>query len=973
MHAGFCFSKQSVCLPAALLVGVLAVSGRAMGGQQLTTDATIIGQVTDEQGGVLPGVTVTATGPALQVPNVTAVTDERGEYRLTPLPIGTYVVEYALSGFQTVRREGIRLTAGFTAKIDITLSVGGLEETITVSGGAPLVDVARTAAMTQLTREALDTIPTGGHGYVGILMMVPGARPALEVGGDRINTNPSLDSGSQGGGGGISQSWQSVDGVATKNPRITESGNYFDFSAAEEAMASTLGHDASVPNRGLNVNVVLASGSNAFHGKALYGGTSSRFETKQNVQGGGGGGVSIRDDARGELGGRAIRDKLWFWVGVTKNRNHRDVQECFQPDGSLCDLFQEAFFVTTKWTWQMSPSNKLTGFIMRNRGPQDRDQSPLTPHESRRVFFNEVDVFKAEWQGLKGNSLVMGANWGGWEGHSGTICPDGKRSLAVKNVDLSTCAEPGIFTEDTVLGTTRGLHDETGGRLLEGRFQARTFVGYYKPDWFYGNHDIKAGFDFFTAPQNRHNVGRGGGGNYGLFLQNGVADQIQFWNYPVHPDLVTHYYGTYVADSWTIGRRLTLNLGIRHAYDVGYEEAVCRDAADGPSAAVFPAACFGKVSMPAYNTWAPRVRAAYDLTGDGKTVIKGGWGRYQQMKSADEIQLVARNVLSGAVFTWHDTNNNVRYDDGEVDLRTNGPDFVQFVGARAGFQGGIVNPDATTPYTDEYMLQFERQLTQTMAVRATGVERRYGNAQRIANDLRPYSVYTIPYTNQDPGPDGRVGTADDTGKFITYYDYPANLVGAAFARAKIVNDPKANEAFHTIEVSVTKRLSNNWQFMVSHSATKQDIPLPANFPPFNSVDPNSDINAANNTWEWLSRASGSYLFPYSILASANFEHRSGNPTARTARFANRANVGSITLRVEPIGSIRLPNINLLTLRAEKRFNLPRGQQVAVRTNVYNALNTDAATSMTVSSGANFGRITARVLPRIADFQAEYRF
>ena len=98
------------------------------------TDAGIIGTVTDESGAVLPGVTVTVTSPALQVPSMSAVTDAKGEFRITPLPIGTYTVEYSLSGFPDIRREGIRLTVGFSAKIDMQLKVGSLEETITVSG-----------------------------------------------------------------------------------------------------------------------------------------------------------------------------------------------------------------------------------------------------------------------------------------------------------------------------------------------------------------------------------------------------------------------------------------------------------------------------------------------------------------------------------------------------------------------------------------------------------------------------------------------------------------------------------------------------------------------------------------------------------------------------------------------------------------------------------------------------------------------
>ncbi|MGH2400965.1 MAG: carboxypeptidase-like regulatory domain-containing protein, partial [bacterium] len=139
-------------------------------------DASIIGQVTDDSGAVLPGVTVTATSPALQVPQVISVTNERGEYRLTPLPIGTYAVQYELAGFGTLRRQDIRLTAGFTARVDVALNVGALEETITVTGAAPVVDVASTSATTQLTREALDLIPTGRTGLQSALVQAPGVR-----------------------------------------------------------------------------------------------------------------------------------------------------------------------------------------------------------------------------------------------------------------------------------------------------------------------------------------------------------------------------------------------------------------------------------------------------------------------------------------------------------------------------------------------------------------------------------------------------------------------------------------------------------------------------------------------------------------------------------------------------------------------------------------------------------------------------
>src|SRR5262245_54853306 len=126
---------HSLVLSAAILgvIGLFPLAG-AVAGQ--TAPASIIGVVTDNTGAVLPGVTVTATSPALQVPSVTTVTDESGGYRLTPLPIGTYNVAFELAGFQTVQREGVRLTVGFTARVDSEMGVGAVTETVTVSGAS---------------------------------------------------------------------------------------------------------------------------------------------------------------------------------------------------------------------------------------------------------------------------------------------------------------------------------------------------------------------------------------------------------------------------------------------------------------------------------------------------------------------------------------------------------------------------------------------------------------------------------------------------------------------------------------------------------------------------------------------------------------------------------------------------------------------------------------------------------------------
>src|SRR5262245_2803885 len=163
----YCFWRWCAVVSVVLMLVALPVAAAQQEG------ASIIGQVTDESGAVLPGVTVTASSPSLQLQAVTVITDQLGQYRLSPLPIGLYEVSYTLSGFQGVKREGLRLTVGFVAKVDIALKVGSLEETVTVSGASPVVDVTSTGASTQLTKETIELIPTGRNGVIPGLATTP--------------------------------------------------------------------------------------------------------------------------------------------------------------------------------------------------------------------------------------------------------------------------------------------------------------------------------------------------------------------------------------------------------------------------------------------------------------------------------------------------------------------------------------------------------------------------------------------------------------------------------------------------------------------------------------------------------------------------------------------------------------------------------------------------------------------------------
>jgi Carboxypeptidase regulatory-like domain len=960
--------RRGLLVILALACCLVASAGSAIAGQ--AQDASIIGQVTDASGAVLPGVTVTATSPALQVRQVTDVTNERGEYRLTPLPLGTYTVQYELQGFGTLRREDIRLTAGFTARVDVALSVGAVAETVTVSGAAPVVDVASTSGKTQLTREALDLIPTGRTGLQSALVQAPGVRTNLDFG--QATNNPFFRAFGQNG-----DSWQTMDGVVTTSPKSgNQSGNWFDFSSIEESTITTLGNSAEAPTRGIQMNVIIKSGSNDFHGSGVWLQSGQRLQShniddtlrSQGITSGNP--IAARWDVSGELGGRIVRDKLWFFGNARARRSDDYVLGAFKPDGSpyAARLLQR--FNTVKVSYQMSPSSKLVSFYSHLDQNQETGVTRLVSYASNLKNFTPVHTGKLEWQTARGNKFVS-LQYGFWNWY-------------LQRNGTST----DVATNDQLTNVITGMNVIGGTKQHEGRKGVKAVYGWYKPGALWGNHDVKAGVDYtWNAHADRLTHDRGAAGNYVLIFRNGVPFQFDAKSNPTDPHSPINYLGTYVQDSWTLARRLTLNLGLRYAHDNGYLPEQCRIASTPPLDVTFPAQCYPRIQFNIWNPVTPRIHAAYDLTGDGKTILKGGYGLYGHLRGIDELQMANELADGVATYTWHDNNGNKLFDPDEVNFDRNGPDFVsKRVEVGQALSGAVPNPDEKEPMSHEVSLSLERQLLTNLAVRATGIYSRITNSYRVQNNKRPYDAYNIPITNQDPGPDGRLGTADDPGTSITYWEYSTALQPAAFQQPMLINDSKSDSDYKSFEVAVSRRLVNRWMFMGSYSATKLHIPYAANTAGVTdftggggltvilaTYDPNAEIQAANNTWEWLARASGAYIFPADVQVSANFEHRSGDAWARQVSFTGGRTIPSIRLRVEEIGARRLPNLNILHMRVEKSFRLIPGQRIGLQANVYNVLNINKALNVTPLSGPNFLIPMSITPPRVAEFGITYNF
>jgi hypothetical protein len=956
--------------------------------------ASIIGQVTDESGAVLPGVTVTATSPSLQVPSISVVTDTRGDYRISPLPIGTYTVEYSLPGFQSVRHEGVRLIVDFTAKMDVPMKVGSLAETITVSGAAPVVDTTSTAATTQFTRETIELLPTSRNGIVSLLAQAPGVRTLRDVGGSTLNQVPTYRAFGQAG-----EAYSTLEGVQTSSLQASSGqANYWDYTTLEEASVRTIGNSAEVPSRGVNLTALVKSGGNDFHSSTTYNKTGPAFQSA-NIDDslralgvGTGTTISDRSSISSDLGGRILRDKLWFYVAGRRQVDDEQPLNTFMPDGVTPAIAKgRAWFATGKISYQMSQANRFVGYYQFNHKYDTSSLNQFIPFEFRGGIMTPSRTGKIEWQRVFGSAFVTSFQYGYWtyDSHYYSFAP---RDVA-----------PSL---DFVTLQNRGPMSTVGQRPHNPRHHYKGSATLYRPDLFAGSHEFKMGFDYTDnwfgrqypdLPPDTELNGAPSSFlyNYRLRPSNGFAScnvapgaatpcQIEVWNNPAYAKVVSHYLGTYLTDSWTVGRRLTLNLGIRFAHDNGFVPDSCRDAAAPPGDVAFPATCYDRQQFNVWNSFAPRMHASWDVAGDGRTLIKGGWGRFDhQRQQVPELDAADPQVRTMVNYRWRDFNGNGIYDPGEVNLNTNSADFL----SQSGGTNTVPSPTERQPKSDELSLTMERELAESFGLRVSYIHSRYRNTYRLLNLFRPMEAYNIELVRPDPGEDGEVGSADDPGTSVTYYEFPTALNGRAFERFTRVNDRRADQKFNSIDMSLYKRMSHNWQLQTSYSATKRNVPFlystqttaPTAGGEFNGnvesapLTPNNEINTADRNWEYSAKLSGVYVFPLQILTAVNYEARSGYPWARQVRFTGGRTIPNIVLNVERIGSRRLPLSHQLDLRLEKSFNLAKGQKVAARINMFNALNANTILDVQRLSGPSFGLPTDIMPPRITEFSMTYSF
>lgn len=378
----------------------------AASARQSTGSGTLEGKITDESGAVLPGVTITATSPALQGQRVdTSGAD--GSYRLIDLPAGLYRVTYELVGFGTFVRADLQMSVGFRLRVDPTLKVGTVQDLVTVTGESPMIDRSSAMLTTNITSLQLASIPTTNTIYE-IVGLAPGIRLANtpDVGGSQL----ALQIGFKNYG--LSNThMQLLDGVNTNTGDGSGGGATFtDVLSWEEVKVATAAQDASIQLPGTYMLQVVKSGSNDYHGMLQVAGENSTFQSSNlddelRAQGiTAGNPLDSFTDYFGDVGGRLIRDKLWFY-GALRRQEVRNQVLGYVGQHNLINSNQ-----TTKFTYSPTRDYKFIGMAYRNyKHEPNRQASQYMPFESTLDYGLPNYVQKGEFQWVPSDRMLVNA------------------------------------------------------------------------------------------------------------------------------------------------------------------------------------------------------------------------------------------------------------------------------------------------------------------------------------------------------------------------------------------------------------------------------------------------------------------------------------------------------------------------------------------------------------------------------------
>lgn len=907
-------------------VGVLVVLLAApVHAQRITGQVT--GTVKDESGAVLPGVAVSLAGEKV-VGTQTAITNASGFYRFVSLPPGSYELAFELDGFAPINRTGVRVSVGSTTVENATLKVGELEEAITVTAEAPVVDTESNQVSTNFGRDWVANAPVQRQSFNDLVAAAPGSLR----GGDESRRTMVY-------GSSYDENSFQLDGADVNDNFFNEQLAQPNIDAIEEIEILSLGAPAEYGNlTGAVYNIVTRQGSNHFRGDVNYYSQDDGLTDRNSTGEDDGGFPWTRQeylDYSLQLGGPIARDRVWFFASYQHQENEYLDTGADPSVGSLArnaDEFDRQF---GKLNVQLSQSHRLQLTFHQDESTEQvgigLDQSPSTAFARE----GKTPTPGLGYTGVLSPDTFLEVRFTGFYGDVflGPADPDQPR-----NLPRILSFEPSFF----ISGGHYYWYD-----LQPERTTLNAKVSHYAEDFLKGDHDFRFGVQYNESEA---------GGVYGY---NDLIYDYGDYGYgltrvPFSYSGNTEAIGVFVDDTWRVNHRLTLNLGLR--YDSNDAFARAQDELDEnlqPTGVSFPRADF--------YTWeyiSPRLGINYKLTDDGRTVLKLHAGRYHRAIATGEFA----NVIGPSIKPVF---------GGEYDLATGTFVFLNQLTDNANLS---VDPDYDSPYTDQLILSLERRFGSHLGGALDLIYKR-------GRDFAAWQDFGGVYEEvvfEDP----------DNGNPITLLRLISDPEDLSF---QITNRDEMDIDIYAASLRVNRPMSHNWAFNASLTWLQSEGRTPDSlggtdvqqrgglqFRRFGR-NPNDFVNSGGRLRgdiPFQFKAQLVYQLPKGFLAAVNLSVRDGANRVRLIRPPRDVTNLSTTLLLQERGTFgRLPTQTLVDLRLEKEFRLGGNLDLALIADVFNVFNDDSYENVRSSlvTSSTFDLPASFVLPRRVQFGAKLRF
>jgi hypothetical protein len=920
---------------AAILLALLALCASPLLAQQTT--GTLVGTVNDDSGAVLPGATVSLTGAKIAGAQ-TAVSSEKGFFRFPALPPGSYDLTVTMSGFGSQKREGIKISLGATAEENVVLKVSQIQEEITVTGEASVIDTQGNQVATNYDKDWVRNAPVPRFTFFDLINAAPGVNAATSEAGGGITGSRSTSLG-----GSSSDNSYQVDGTDLTSPSDGNAWPFPNTDAIEEIQVLSLGAPAEYGNvQGAVFNVVTRQGTNAYHGDLNFYWMNQGLTGRNTTDAQDGGNPFHRDvfrDLSVQISGPVAKDKLWFFASYQYQRNGYSVA------GTPADspTRSEADRMFAKINWQITDKNKLQVAYHDDFYRLPYATSAVEDPASVAVEHGHNPTPNVTFTSVLSDKTYIEARYSGFYGKDHGDPIQGGPRVKPRVIDLDT----GLISGGIYTWYDGDIH----------RTGATAKVSHFADNFLSASHDLKFGVQY-----NQGGTDYIRGYNDLIYTYGyGTGYPFGYTQVPFHDGAQERSVGVFLDDTVRVGSRLSLNLGLRYDNNkASFQPHPVLDADGNETGQTVP----GVDNVFTWNSVSPRIGFNLKLTKDGKTVLRGHYGRFYRGIVTGEFDAAAPAVPPRYIFSIDENGN--RFDQTLVSDNTN----------------LRVDPNFKDPYTDQYIVGIERELGRNVGLSVNYVYKR-GQDYGGWKDIR--GVYAPAIYSDTQG-------AEASGRDITVFALQSDPANSLYF---LTNPPEMFSRFHGLTVQLTKRMSDNWQAVASAVWSKSTGRLgsslngPADEPSGVASGPSGQPDFGQNPNDYINtdgRLIGDrpftgklqfvYMLPKGFMAAINFTHQQGRPWARQVQLPADLVGLPTAILAEPIsGDRRVATQNVLDMRLQWELGLGKGAGFALFADLLNLTNDDAYEKVgsRIGTSESFGLPTQFILPRRVMLGAKLKF